>query len=316
MLISILALLGGLVLLTAGAYGLVRGAAALALRFGLPSLVVGLTVVAFGTRAPELVVSVDAALRGAGGIAVGNVVGSNIANVGLILALAALLRPITVDRSLIRWDGPIMLIASGAVAVALLDGRLGLVGGSLFVGALVTYLAWTVRSALHNRPDGMQGKDAGVPEPGPHVLLDLLWTVGGLGLLVGGADLLVTHAVIVAEILGVSNAVIGLTVVALGTSLPELATSLVAALRGEGDLAAGNVIGSNTFNVLGILGTSAIVRPLHAPGLSELDLGIMLLISVLGFVFLATGGRLSRPEGLSLLAVYGGYMTYLAVMHQ
>lgn len=302
-------LLGGLFLLLGGAYGLVRGAAALALRFGLSPLLVGLTVVAFGTSAPELVVSVSAALRGAGGIAVGNVIGSNIANVGLILAMAALIRPLTTNPALIRRDGPIMVGASALVALLLLNDWLGLLEGAVLALGLIAYVVWSVRTALQERG---RGDAEPLPLPSRHAALDAGFTIAGLAVLVVGANLMVGSAVFIAETLGVSNAVIGLTVVAVGTSLPELATALVAAARGEGDLAVGNVIGSNTFNLLGILGAAAVVRPLHAPGLSPPDLVVMLAMSILGLVFLATKGRLSRGEGLVLLTVYGGYMVYLA----
>ncbi|WP_412068460.1 calcium/sodium antiporter [Rubrivirga sp. IMCC43871] len=307
---DLLALVGGLALLMAAATALVRGAASLALRLGLSPLVVGLTVVAFGTSAPELVVSVQAALAGAGGIAVGNVVGSNIANVGLILALAVLVRPIATDPTVLRRDLPVLLATTVAVSVLLLDGQLGALEGAGLIAALLAYLAWSVRQARRDSAEATLP----VAEPGP-VWRDAALVAGGLGGLVLGADLFVGGAVALAEGAGVSNAVIGLTVVAVGTSLPELATSVVAAARGEGELAVGNVVGSNVFNLLGILGIGAIVRPLVAPGLQVVDLAVMAAFAAVLVPMMVSGRRLVRPEAMVLLAAYVGYIGYLAVLH-
>ncbi len=307
---DLLALVGGLALLMVAATALVRGAASLALRLGLSPLVVGLTVVAFGTSAPELVVSVQAALAGAGGIAVGNVVGSNIANVGLILALAVLVRPIATDPSVLRRDLPVLLATTVVVSALLFDGRLGALEGAVLVAALLGYLAWSVRQARH---DAAQA-DLPVSEPGP-VWRDVAFVAGGLGGLVVGADLFVGGAVALAEGAGVSNAVIGLTVVAVGTSLPELATSVVASARGEGELAVGNVVGSNVFNLLGILGIGAIVRPLVSPGLQAVDLVVMAAFAAVLVPMMVSGRRLVRPEALVLLAGYVGSLGSLVAQH-
>jgi len=313
MLLDLLAVAGGLVLLTGGATALVRGAAALALRLGLTPLVVGLTVVAFGTSAPELVVSVDAALKEAGGIAVGNVVGSNVANVGLILGLAALLRPFDVPRSLLRFDLPVMIGATVLVAVLLSDDRVGLVEGALLVAGLVAYIGLSVWRARADRAaDALMGEVPTVTGP---AWLDPLLVVAGLALLVGGAELLVGGAVALAEHFGVSDALIGLTIVAIGTSLPELATSIVAALRGEGAIAAGNAVGSNLFNLLGILGVAAVVHPLHASGIRPTDLLALAAFAVVLLPLMLTGRRLARPEGALLLAGYASYVGYLVAQH-
>lgn len=311
--VPFLSLVAGLVLLIGGAYALVRGAAALALRFGLPPLVVGLTVVAFGTSAPELVVSVDAAMRGVGGIAVGNVIGSNIANIGLILALAALVRPVVADRSIIRRDGPLMVVAASVLSLLLLDDRLSRVEGGALLAGLVLFLAWSAVVVRRDRK-AAEAVDTDLPRPSTNVALDGLLTLGGFAFLVLGAEWLVGGAVALASGMGVSEAVIGLTVVAVGTSLPELATSVVAAARGESDLAAGNVVGSNLFNTLGILGVAAVARPLHAPGLSAPDLGVMLAFVVLGLLLLTTGRRLTRAEGGGLLALYGAYLAFVVAV--
>jgi len=314
MLTDLASVAGGLVVLTLGASALVRGAASLALRLGLTPLVVGLTVVAFGTSAPELVVSVQAALSGNGAIAIGNVVGSNVANVGLILAIAALIAPFSVHPTLLRRDAPLVVIVS-ALAVALLwNGTLGTVEGGVLVAGLVAYLVWSVRharasAAVAAATDGVPDQPSGSP------WLDALRVVGGLVGLVLGADWLVNGAVSLATVAGVSPAVIGLTVVAVGTSLPELATSVVAALRGHSEIAAGNVVGSNLFNLLGILGVGALVRPLDGTGFHTLDYAVMGGFAVAMLAMMLAGRRLGRLDGALLLAGYAAYMGFLATQH-
>lgn len=305
-----LSVLGGLVLLLLAATALVRGASALALRFGLSPLVVGLTVVAFGTSAPELVVSVQAALSGAGGIAIGNVVGSNIANVGLILGLAVLVRPIAIERAILRRDLP-MLVAATAIATGFLfDGAVtGLEAGVLVVG-MIASVTWSLRTSRNESPE-----DEILTAPHGPIWRDALFVVGGLAGLALGADLLVGGATAIAEAAGVSNAVIGLTVVAVGTSLPELATSMVAAKRREGAIAAGNVIGSNLFNLLGILGTAALVRPLAAPGMETVDVLVMGAFTLALVPMMWTGRRLVRAEALVLLLGFASYTGYLLAQH-
>ncbi len=311
MVADLLALAGGLVLLVAAASVLVRGASALALRLGLTPLVVGLTVVAFGTSAPELVVSVQAALAGAGGIAVGNVVGSNIANVGLVLGLAVLVRPLAADPSLFRRDLPVLLAVTALAAALLADGQLGRVEGVVLVTGLVAYLVWSIRAAHQEQA----AVDLPITEPSGPAWRDVAFIVAGLAGLVVGADLFVGAATDLAQVAGVSNAVIGLTVVAIGTSLPEMATTIVAALKGESDIAVGNVVGSNLFNLLGILGIAAVVRPLVAPGLQLADVAVMAVLALALAVMLWTGRRLARAEGAALVAAYLGYMGYLVLSH-
>ncbi|MFN3595907.1 MAG: calcium/sodium antiporter [Rubricoccaceae bacterium] len=310
MIIQLFLIAAGLAVLTAGATMLVRGAASLALRVGLTPLVIGLTVVAFGTSAPELLVSVQAALRGAGGIAVGNVVGSNVANLALILGVAALVRPVPTSRSLLRRDVPLMIGASVVLALMLADKALGRAEGALLLAALFAYIGYSVRAGRRETAALALAED--LPPPSGHPLVDGVLLVGGLAALIGGAHLFVESAVALAQALGVSNAVIGLTVVAVGTSLPELATTLVAAVRGESGIAAGNVVGSNLFNVLGILSVAALARPLTAPGIGGADLLVMVAVAVAILPLLASGGRLSRLEGGVLLAGYAAYMFHLA----
>ena len=310
MLLLFAQLLIGLLMLTAGAEGLVRGAASLARRLGLSPLVIGLTIVAFGTSTPELVVSLGAALQGNSGIALGNVVGSNIGNIGLILGGAALIASLRVQAQIVRLDIPIMIGVSVALALMLIDGRVGRIEGLVLVAGLIAYTGFTVVAARRSAsPDVADTFDSGVPAQ-HSVGRDLLFVAGGLALLMGGAQLLVTAAVTIAEDLGVSQTVIGLTIVGVGTSLPELATSFAAALRGEADIAIGNVVGSNIFNILGILGTTALAQPLAAE-LNLVDIGAMLGLALLTLPLARIGYTLRRREGAALLLLYAGYLAVL-----
>ena len=305
-----LSIFGGLVLLAAGAEGLVRGAASGARRMGLSPLLIGLTVVAYGTSAPELVVSVQAAVGGTPDVALGNVVGSNIGNIGLILGVAALMSPIRAKAQLLWVDIPIMIGVSALLLALLWDGVIGRLNGGVLMlgaGAYTVVCIWGARDESQAVLEDLF--DDGVPAKGS-LGRDLLFGIGGLALLVLGARFLVSGAVTVAEALDISTAVIGLTVVALGTSLPELATSVVAALRGQSDLALGNVVGSNVFNILGILGITACVQPLDASGLSWLDGGVMMGFAVLTLPLIWFDYTFSRWEGAVLL---GGYAAYVAV---
>ncbi len=299
-------LIGGLILLYLGGEGLVRGGSTLALRMGVTPLVVGLTVISFGTSSPEFVVSVLAAFREDSSIALGNVIGSNICNIGLVLGLAALIRPLQVRVAVIRRETPIMLGATGLLCVLLWNARLSRVEGALLCVLLLVYVVYTV-IASRRETAGRAGRDD-VERPAG---LSLLTVLIGVVLLAAGAQLFVRGAVTVAEVFGVSTFLVGLTIVALGTSLPEVATSMVAAYRGEGDLAIGNVIGSNIFNVLGILGIAALFFGIQGQGLSWVDMTVLLGFSVLMLPFLRTGFVLSRREGAVLVLFYVLYMTYL-----
>lgn len=312
--LALLYLLLGLVLLYFGAEGLVRGSSSLALRIGLTPLVVGLTVVAFGTSAPELVVSLRAALAGQGDISVGNVVGSNICNIGLILGLSALICPIATSSRVVRVDIPVMLGVTGLSLVVLSQGGVTRAEGGLLTVLLLGYLIFTVRLAEKSPDDQMASEFAGVVRVSKRGLaVDLLMVAGGLGLLVLGARFLVDGAVIIARAFGWSEALIGLTIVAVGTSLPELATSLVAAVKKEADIAVGNIVGSNIFNLLGILGITALVTPLQAAGIGAVDLVAMAAFSVVLWPFAFRGGRICRGEGAALLAAYISFVCWLVV---
>jgi len=302
----------GLVALYFGAEALVKGGAGLALRLGLTPLVIGLTVIAFGTSSPEMVVSVQAAQAGNGAIAIGNVVGSNICNIALILGLCALISPLRADLQVIRREVPIMIGVAVLALLVLADGHVARWEGGILLAALLAYTVVTVRQARAataaagaDFADELgQGKPLGLG-------LSTVAVAGGLAVLVVGSHLFVAGAVTLATRWGMSQMAIGLTIVAVGTSLPELATSLLAAIKRQGDVAIGNIVGSNIFNVLGILGIAALVRPLEAPDLAPLDLGVMLLVSVALLPVVRSGGRVSRAEGAALLAVYLGYTFWL-----
>lgn len=294
-----------------GAEGLIRGSSNLAIKIGITPLVVGLTVVAFGTSTPELVVSLKAALLGNSSISLGNVVGSNIANIALILGVAALIRPLDVHAKVIMREIPIMIGISILLLLLLIDGELGFFDGLVFVIGLVVYLVVNILIARKEKnpeidsefSEGLKSK-LGVP-------ISIVLMIAGLGLLILGANLFVQSAVAIAKIFNVSDAIIGLTIVAIGTSLPELITSIVAAYKKEADIAIGNVVGSNIFNILGILGITALIIPISSVGISYVDLGVMLFTAIILFPLSRTGFSISRFEGALLLAGYGGYIYYL-----
>lgn len=301
-----------LLLLFCGAEGLVRGSSSLALRAGLSRLMVGLTIVAFGTSSPELVVSIKAVLAQQGDISIGNVVGSNSFNIGIILGLTALIYPIPVHRQIIRLDAPIALGVAILLVILLHDNTLGRLEGSVLFSGIVLYTIMNV--VLARREARSQTADAGdesVPGISRHWLMDVAFIVAGVGVLILGSRLLVEHSVILAKAFGVSEAVIGLTIVAAGTSMPELATSVVAALRKQPDIAIGNVVGSNVFNILGILGVTALISPIHAPGIAWSDYFALLAFSALLIPLLYTGRLLHRLEGMLLLVLYGVYLSFL-----
>jgi cation:H+ antiporter len=308
MLFDLLLIAAGLAVLVFAGDALVKGAVNLSLRLGTPALVVGLTVVAFGTSAPELLVSVQAVLKGAPELALGNVVGSNIANILLVMGLPALFAAVMVGREVLR-DYLIMLAASVLFIALAFGGTFGPVQGLILLGAMalaLTELWWRTRSRKIDTTD-LEGADPALPGWRIAVLLGL----GLIGLPLG-ADLLVDGAVGVARDLGVSEAVIGLTIVAVGTSLPELATTLAAALKREGGVALGNVLGSNLFNLLSIIGIASLVGPIPVPeGMLAKDLWVMLGASVLLVFWVLTGRSIGRLGGAAFLALYAAYLATL-----
>ncbi len=305
----------GFALLLVGGDALVRGAVSVARRLGVSPLLIGLTLVGFGTSTPELVTSLEAAFAGSPGIAVGNVVGSNIANILLILGAAAVISPLTCDPKAFYRDGTMLVGASLAALAVAAGGTLGHAAGAGFLVALAGYVVFTYvkERRSSDASAAMHAHEADLAEPRPTRLwLALVLVGGGMAMIIFGARLLVAGAIAVAGALGVSETVIGLTVVAVGTSLPELVTSVVAALRRQGDLALGNVVGSNIFNVLGILGVTALVHPLRVPAeILGFDIWVMLGATALLIGFAITDWRLSRREGLVFVL---GYLAYVAVL--
>ncbi|MFA6815324.1 MAG: calcium/sodium antiporter [Lentisphaeria bacterium] len=301
-----LAFIAGLVLLYYGADYLVKGGVGLACKLHISSLVIGLTLVAFGTSAPELVVSCHAALNNLGDISIGNVVGSNICNIALILGLCALITPLSVNPRLFRLDVP-LLIGSALLAAIFHFFTQGINRwqSTIFLTGVIVYTSWSILKSRH-----CQEEESAAPPP-PRIWFSLLLTAAGLLALIIGARLFTDSAVYFARRSGIPEAVIGLTLIAIGTSLPELATSVVAACKGEKDIAIGNVVGSNIFNILAILGIAPLLRPLSAPGISIIDFACMLFLSILLLPIMLTGRRISRGEGAVLLGSYGTYLTYL-----
>lgn len=313
----------GLAALVAGAELLVRGASKLALSFGISPLVVGLTVVAFGTGAPEMAVSVQSAWSGKVDLALGNVVGSNIFNVLFILGLSALITPLLVAQQLIRQEVPIMIGVSLLLFALARDGGVSRFDAALLFGLMLTYTGFLIRqSRRESRAREDENRDEAKPGDAgwdAHWGVQVLLIVAGLALLVLGADWLVGAAVAFAKQLGVSELVIGLTIVAAGTSMPEVATSIIAALRGQRDIAVGNVVGSNTFNVLGVLGLSGLVAPTSLvvpPSLLSFDLLVMIAVAVACLPVFFTGNLIARWEGVVFLGYYAAYTAYLLLAAQ
>ena len=308
----------GFVFLIKGADFFVDGSSSIAKKLRVPDIIIGLTVVAMGTSMPELVVSATSALGGSSDIAIGNVVGSNLINVLVILGLSSVIVPICVDGSMFKRDIPVLILTAVAVPVIALlsknaDGgyMIGRIGGIILLVLFAGYLFLTIKAALDYRrahADEADGEDE-IKEKS--WLKSILFTVGGAAVIIIGGDLSVDGAVAIANQLGLSEAVIGLTIVALGTSLPELVTSVVAARKGSSDIALGNIVGSNIFNALLILGTTAVIKPIPVPEASIINLFILLGVSIYLAITARTGKRLSRLEGASYLVIYAGYLAYL-----
>lgn len=321
-----LPLIGGFLLLVFGGDLLVRGAVQVANRFGVSPLVIGLTLVGFGTSTPELVTSVQAALIGAPGIAYGNIVGSNIANILLIVGISAIIYPMVVNSAALRRDGIVMiavaLIFSAVAATMPMERWVG----ALFIIALVIYVFVAFRQerqsvaspdhgAVYDKSAALQAADPATAPENAHsgsLLMPVLITVGGLALVVLGGSLLVSGAVTLAQSFGISETVIGLTIVAVGTSLPELVTSVLAAIRKQGDVAFGNIVGSNIYNILFIGGATAMIAPGEVPvEIASFDNLVMIGASLLLFAFAWTGLRIARWEGVALLGGYAAYVYFI-----
>jgi cation:H+ antiporter len=316
---TVILLMAGLVLLVVGAEALVKGASRLAVIAGVSPLVIGLTIVAYGTSSPEMAVSIQSSFAGQGDIALGNVVGSNIFNVLFILGVSALIAPLIVAQQLIRLDVPIMIGVSILTLMFGADGKIGRVDGTIFFIGAVVYTCFLIVQSRREKNLEVQEEyakeygDVGKPSL-KQLLTDLGFIVGGLGLLVLGSRWLVESSLTIARAFGLSELIIGLTIVAAGTSLPELATSAIASFRGERDIAVGNVVGSNIFNVLAVLGLSAMVSP---DGINvsvaalRLDIPVMIAVAIACLPVFFTGNLISRREGLLFLAYYVAYTAYL-----
>jgi len=318
---AIILITAGLVTLTVGAELLVKGASGLARSIGIPALIVGLTVVAFGTSAPELAVSMKAVLSGQADIALGNVVGSNIFNVLFILGVSALVIPLSVSSQLVRFDVPVMICVSLLAWLFAADGVIMRLEGALLVAGLAVYTTLLIRMGMKPLPPSDRNLHGSTPKTPKRITVNAVLVLFGLVLLIIGARWLVSGAVDLAVFLGVSELMIGLTIVAAGTSLPELATSFVAVIRKERDIAVGNVVGSNIFNILAILGTSAMVSGDVgvAPGALHFDVPVMTAVAVACLPIFFTGGRISRWEGAVFVVYYIVYIAYLvlaASMHE
>ena len=309
--ITALAGITGLVLLYYGAEFLVKGGSSIALKLKISPLVIGLTLVAYATSAPELVVSIDSALIGKGDISIGNVVGSNICNIALILGLCAVITPLQVNKKLLKLDIWLMIAASAALLGCFaLNGGVNRWQAALLLTGCLSYTVWSIyASRRENAPEIAEE----IPKKPCSLPLAIVLTVGGIAALIIGAKLFVYAAVDLARICGISDAVIGLTVVAVGTSLPELATSVVAAIRKEQDIAIGNVIGSNIFNILAILGIAPLISPIKTANISYVDMFLMLFLSIMLYPVMKSGMRICRKEGIVLLAIYTAYTAYLII---
>ena len=321
MLQQVLMFAAGLAVLVVGADVLVRGASRLAVSFGVSPLVVGLTVVAFGTSAPEMAVSVGSALAGSPDLAIGNVVGSNIANVLLILGISALITPLLVDEQIIRQEIPIMIGASALLVVMALDGNIGLLESIALFGLVIAYTVFLVVQSRRASKAVQDEFETEIPTStwDRHWAVQVGLIVGGLVMLVVGADWLVDSAVAFARAFGVSDLVIGLTVVAVGTSMPEIATSIVAAIRGQRDIAVGNVVGSNVFNLLAVLGAAGIASGAGLPvseAARNFDLWVMLAVAFACLPIMITGREIARWEGGVFLAYYAAYTAWLVLQAQ
>lgn len=301
-----------LAMLYFGAEGLVRGSSSLAIRAKVSPLVVGLTIVAFGTSSPELVVSLNATLAGQGDISIGNVVGSNIFNICVILGIAAMIQPMNVRKQLTKIDVPIMIAAAALFTVMFWHGHLSRIDGAILFFGVIAYTVFSIiyaKKESKNDPESIEDFDE--LKASKSIWLDILYIVIGLVILIIASNLLVESSVFIAKAMGVSEAVIGLTIIAAGTSMPELATSIVAAIRKNPEIAIGNVVGSNIFNIMSILGISSLVKPISAPNVNYVDLLVMLAISVVLLPLMRHKYKISRGEGLFLFLIYVGYTIYL-----
>lgn len=310
MITSITLLVLSLFALYIGAGWLVKGSAEIALKANISNLVIGLTIVAFGTSAPELVVSINASLTGQGDIAIGNIVGSNIFNIAVILGISSIIYPLQAKRQLTRIDIPILILSTILLTVLFWNGNLNRLEGCLFLIGIIIYTVFSLYYSRKHEKKVEESRGELEKQPDPWYK-DVLYIVGGLAILIFASHLLVDNAVSIAQELGVSEAVIGLTLVAAGTSLPEMAASVVATLKKNSDIAIGNIVGSNLFNILAIAGTSSIINPIIAKNVNYIDLLVMLGLTLLLLPLIKSGLKISRSEGWVLIVIYLCYLAWL-----
>ena len=312
MFIAFISILFGLGLLYLGAEGLVRGSSNLGLRFGISPLVVGLTIVAFGTSAPELAVSMNAAHMGQTDVSIANVVGSNIANIGLILGISAMVQPIKIDIKLIRIDIPIMIASTLFFCFLIMDTVISHLDGMFLVTGVITFTLFNIIKSRDARPIAHEIYEQNIPISKNGASKDILFIIAGLVILTLGGRILVDGAVQIARLFGISEAVIGLTIIAVGTSLPELATSVLAAARKMSEISVGNIVGSNIFNIFSVLGLSAILEPLPIGNVQWVDVAVMVMFTLAVLPLARSGFVLSKKEGFLFFICYVGYVGWLA----
>jgi cation:H+ antiporter len=311
MIAATILMIAGLSMLYFGAVGLVRGSSNLGLRLGISPLVVGLTIVAFGTSAPELAVSVNAAHLGKTDVSIANVIGSNIANIGLILGISALVHPIKIDVKLIRIDIPIMIATTLFMCFLLVDSTISRVDGMLLISGIVAFTIFNIVKAREAKPVNHETYKANLPKLNNGPFKDIVFIIAGLVLLTVGGNYFVEGAVNIARLVGISEVVIGLTIIAVGTSLPELATSVMAAAKNMSEISVGNIVGSNIFNILSVLGLSSLLEPLPLGNVRWVDVAIMVIFTLAVLPLARSEYTLSRKEGFIFLAGYIGYIGWL-----
>jgi cation:H+ antiporter len=310
--VALLLLTVGFLVLGFGAELMVRGSSTIALKLGVTPLVIGLTVVAFGTSAPELAVSIQSTLSGRSPLALGNVIGSNIANIGLILGLMAIIRPINIEQELVKKQIPLVIASSVLLWLLLIDGEIGFVDGVFLCAGLVGFLLFSYKQAkLDEAACELIASNPIIAAPQKPTIFYVILLLVGILMLVYGSMLFVQSAIDMARILGVSEVIIGLSLVAIGTSVPELATSIAASIKGEYGLAVGNIVGSNLFNILGVLGITGLLDSIYGGEFGLIDFGVMLAYAVILLPFAWTNLQISRLEGFALLAGYVAYMLYI-----
>lgn len=299
-------LLVSLVILYFGAEGLVSGASSFAKRMGVSPLVIGLTIVSIGTSMPELVVSAKAAMIGQSALSIGNVLGSNMINIGVILGLSAIIYPISVKRQLLKFDVPLMIFSSVLFLLLFLDSNISRIEAGLMIILFISYISYLYITSTkgQSKKQNQQDQNAEDVKMSKHWSIDLLFIVVGLLGLVYGSDLLVVNSIIIAERLGMSEAMIGLTIVAAGTSMPELATSVVAAIKKRSDIAIGNVVGSNIFNMFLVLGVAGLIHPISTPDINYIDSLFVVALGLVLWLFMKLGTRIRRWQGAAFILIY------------